>query len=120
MVCKIDMCDCNVIHDEIVEAVKGQMPKEKQIEVISNFYKIFSDSTKLKILWALNVSEMCVCDLSCLLNMTQSAISHQLRILKANKLVKNRRDGKMMYYSLDDEHVKLIFEAGYSHIMEDK
>ena len=118
MVCKIDMCDCNVIHDEIVEAVKGQMPKEKQIEVISNFYKIFSDSTKLKILWALNVSEMCVCDLSALLNISQSAISHQLRVLKSARLVKFRRAGKVIYYSLDDEHIKQIFDAGLHHITE--
>ena len=87
-----------IVNNEIVEQVKKAMPEEE----------------------SLYDHEMCVYDLAACLDMTQSAISHQLRILKANKLVKNRRDGKMMYYSLDDEHVKLIFEAGYSHIMEDK
>ena len=80
-----------IVNNEIVEQVKKAMPEEESLYDVAELF-----------------------------NMTQSAISHQLRILKANKLVKNRRDGKMMYYSLDDEHVKLIFEAGYSHIMEDK
>ena len=118
MVCKIDMCDCNVIHDEVVEAVKEQMPKENQVEVISNFYKIFSDSTKLKILWALNVSEMCVCDLAVLINVTKSAISHQLRSLKEANLVKYRKEGNLTYYFLADDHVEKIFVMGCEHINE--
>ena len=88
MVCKIDMCDCNVIHEEVVETVKEQMPKEKQVKAISDFYKILSDGTKVKILWALNISEMCVCDLAVLINITKSAISHQMKALKEANLVK--------------------------------
>ena len=117
---KIENCNGNIIHEDIVVRVKDKLPAEETLYDLAELFKVFGDTTRIKIICALFESEMCVCDLSCLLNMTQSAISHQLRILKANKLVKNRRDGKMMYYSLDDEHVKLIFEAGYSHIMEDK
>ena len=102
-----------IVNNEIVEQVKKAMPEEESLYDVA-------DSTRIRIICALFDHEMCVYDLAACLDMTQSAISHQLRILKANKLVKNRRDGKMMYYSLDDEHVKLIFEAGYSHIMEDK
>ena len=104
----------------VVEQVKKAMPEEESLYDVAELFKVFGDSTRIRIICALFDHEMCVYDLAACLDMTQSAISHQLRILKANKLVKNRRDGKMMYYSLDDEHVKLIFEAGYSHIMEDK
>ena len=99
-----------IVNNEIVEQVKKAMPEEESLYDVAELFKVFGDSTRIRIIY----------DLAACLDMTQSAISHQLRILKANKLVKNRRDGKMMYYSLDDEHVKLIFEAGYSHIMEDK
>ncbi len=115
MVCKIDMCDCNVIHEEVVEVVKKQIPEDKKVNTIAEFYKIFSDSTKLKILWALNISEMCVCDLAVLINVTKSAISHQLRSLKEANLVKCRRDGKNAYYSLADNCVKEIREKGIIH-----
>ena len=103
-----------------VEKVKETMPNEELLYDVAELFKVFGDSTRIRIICALFDQEMCVYDLAACLDMTQSAISHQLRILKANKLVKNRREGKMMYYSLDDEHVKLIFEAGYRHIMEDK
>ena len=116
----LEQCDYMHLHEKVIEQVQEEMPEEEILYDLAELFKVFGDSTRIKILYVLFQSEMCVCDLSCLLNMTQSAISHQLRILKANKLVKNRRDGKMIYYSLDDEHVKLIFEAGYSHIMEDK
>ena len=119
-----------IVNNEIVEQVKKAMPEEESLYDVAELFKVFGDSTRIRIICALFDHEMCVYDLAACLDMTQSAISHQLRILKANKLVKNRRDGKMMYYSLDDnqpqklvlddEHVKLIFEAGYSHIMEDK
>ena len=108
-----------IVNSETVEKVKETMPNEELLYDIAELFKVFGDSTRIRIICALFDQEMCVYDLACL-DMTQSAISHQLRILKANKLVKNRREGKMMYYSLDDEHVKLIFEAGYRHIMEDK
>ncbi len=117
MVCKIEMCDCNVIHQEIVEAVKEQIPEDNRISVIAEFYKIFSDSTKLKILWALDISEMCVCDLAVLVNVTKSAISHQLKILKEANLVKFRKEGKNVYYSLSDNCVKEIIEKGVIHTL---
>ena len=104
-----------IVNNEIVEQVKKAMPEEESLYDVAELFKVFGDSTRIRIICALFDHEMCVYDLAACLD-----ISHLLRILKANKLVKNRRDGKMMYYSLDDEHVKLIFEAGYSHIMEDK
>ena len=94
------------------------MPAEEEIYYLSEFYKVFGDSTRIRIICALFESEMCVYDLAACLDMTQSAISHQLRILKQANLVKFRRDGKLMYYSLDDEHVKQIFDAGYKHVIE--
>ena len=109
-----------IVNSETVEKVKETMPNEELLYDIAELFKVFGDSTRIRIICALFDQEMGVYDLAACLDMTQSAISHQLRILKANKLVKNRREGKMMYYSLDDEHVKLIFEAGYRHIMEDK
>lgn len=114
----IERCDCEVIHDEVVNCVKQKMPQEEILYDLAELFKVFGDSTRIKILWALDEAEMCVCDIAVLLNMTQSAISHQLRVLKQAKLVKNRKDGKVVYYSLDDEHVKQIFEQGLIHINE--
>lgn len=114
-----DSCDCVVIHQETVNDVKANMPEEVMLYDLAELYKVFGDSTRIKILWALDISEMCVCDISVLLNMTQSAISHQLRILKQARLVKNRKEGKVVFYSLDDEHVKLILNQGLIHIRED-
>lgn len=116
---EIDRCDCNVIHDDIVNRVKNKMPQEESLYDLAELFKVFGDSTRIKILWALDEEEMCVCDIAYLLNMTQSAISHQLRVLKQAKLVKNRREGKIVFYSLDDEHIRQIFELGLCHIMED-
>lgn len=116
----VETCDCNVIHEDIVNKVKGQMPQEEILYDLAELFKVFGDSTRIKILWALDEAELCVCDIAFLLNMTQSAISHQLRALKQAKLVKNRREGKVIYYSLDDEHVKRIFEQGLTHIREEK
>lgn len=115
----IERCDCDVIHDGIVEKVKGKMPQEERLYELADLFKIFGDSTRIKILWALNEAEMCVCDIAFLLNMTQSAISHQLRLLKNSNLVKNRREGKIVFYSLKDEHVKQIFDLGLIHIAEE-
>lgn len=115
---ELDRCDCNVIHKDIVDAVKGKMPSEENLYDLAELFKVFGDSTRIKILWALAESEMCVCDIAVLLNMTQSAISHQLRVLKQARLVKNRKDGKVVYYSLDDDHVKQIFSQGLNHISE--
>lgn len=114
----IDRCDCGVIHKEIVDMVKSKLPKEENLYDLAELFKVFGDSTRIKILSALFESEMCVCDIAYLLNMTPSAISHQLRILKQARLIKNRRDGKIVFYSLDDGHIKQIFDQGLNHINE--
>ena len=111
-------CDCTVIHGDIVNKVKILMPEEDSLLDLAQLFKLFGDPTRIKILWALSESEMCVCDLAFLLNMTQSAISHQLRLLKQSRLVKNRKEGKVVFYSLDDEHVKRIFDQGLIHVKE--
>ncbi|MGB4590422.1 MAG: metalloregulator ArsR/SmtB family transcription factor [Clostridiaceae bacterium] len=115
---EIDRCDCDVIHDDIVAKVKGNMPEVESLYDLAELFKVFGDSTRVRILWALDSSEMCVCDIAYLLNMTQSAISHQLRVLKQAELVKSRRDGKIVYYSLADDHVRTIFDQGLHHINE--
>jgi ArsR family transcriptional regulator, lead/cadmium/zinc/bismuth-responsive transcriptional repressor len=116
---KDDMfCDCEVIHSNVVEAVKKKMPDETELYDLSDFFKILGDSTRAKIICALDENELCVCDLAVLLGMTKSAISHQLSILRQNNLVKNRREGKVVYYSLADDHIKEIFEKGLEHIRE--
>lgn len=111
-------CGCNVIHEHVVGSVKEKMPAEETFFELAGLFKVFGDSTRIRILWALGESEMCVCDISALLNMSQSSISHQLRILKQARLVKNRKDGKVVYYTLDDSHVKHIFDQGLDHISE--
>lgn len=115
---KIESCNWNIIHEDIVVRVKDQLPAEETLYDLAELFKVFGDTTRIKIICALFESEMCVCDLSCLLNMTQSAISHQLRVLKSARLVKFRREGKVVYYSLDDEHIKHIYDAGLNHISE--
>lgn len=112
------MCDCEVIHSELVEAVKQKMPDECELCDLSDFFKMFGDSTRIKIISALDAGEMCVCDLAFLLNMSKSAISHQLGTLRQCNLVSNRRAGKVVYYSLTDRHVQDIFEMGLDHIRE--
>lgn len=114
-----EKCDCTMIHEDVVEKVSKELPQEEILYELAEFYKVFGDSTRIRILSALEKSEMCVCDIANLLNMTQSAISHQLRVLKKARLVKNRRDGKVIYYSLDDDHVKEILDSGLSHILEE-
>ncbi len=114
----IERCDCNVIHEDVVNQVREKMPQEENLCDLAELFKVFGDSTRVKILWALNEAEMCVCDIAVLLNMTQSAISHQLRVLRQATLVKNRKEGKVVYYSLDDDHIKHIFDQGFIHINE--
>ncbi|MFA5527215.1 MAG: metalloregulator ArsR/SmtB family transcription factor [Peptostreptococcales bacterium] len=114
----LERCDCDVIHEDIVNSVKDKMPEKETFYDLAGLFKVFGDSTRIKILWALHESEMCVCDISALLDMTQSAISHQLRVLKQAKLVKNRKEGKIVFYSLLDEHIKQIFDQGLTHINE--
>ena len=111
-------CEFMHVHEEIVEKVEGVMPDEQQLLDLSEFFKIFGDSTRIKILYVLSQSEMCVCDIATLLGMTQSAISHQLRVLKQMDLVKNRREGKTVFYSLADGHIKTILSQGIEHINE--
>ena len=115
---KVESCSCNIIHKDVVEEVKDKLPQEEILYDLAELFKVFGDSTRIKIICSLFESEMCVCDLSALLSISQSAISHQLRVLKSARLVKFRRAGKVIYYSLDDEHIKQIFDAGLHHITE--
>jgi DNA-binding transcriptional ArsR family regulator len=116
---KSDMsCDCEVIHSDVVEYVKANLPSGEMILDLSGFFKVLGNGTRARIISALNISEMCVCDLAVLLDMTKSAISHQLRVLKKANLVKNRKDGKIVFYSLSDDHVKAIFDKGLEHVVE--
>ena len=113
-----DKCDCTIIHEEIVAEVRRNMPDEEILLNLADLFKVFSDSTRVKILCALQHSEMCVCDIAVLLGMTKSAISHQLKSLRLANLVKNMKQGKNVYYSLADNYVKDIFMQGFEHIME--
>ena len=114
----MDICKSTCIHEDNVRKAKELMPEEEVLYDMAEFFKVFGDSTRIKIISALFESEMCVCDLSSALNMTQSAISHQLRVLKQANLVKFRREGKVVYYTLSDDHVKDIFNQGLVHIQE--
>ena len=116
----VENCDCDVIHEDVVLKVHKKMPQDESLQKLAGFFKVFGDFTRVRILWALDESEMCVCDIAYLLDMTQSAISHQLRVLKQASLVKSRREGKVVYYSLDDEHIKMVLDQGYEHVMEEK
>lgn len=112
------ICDCEVIHQDVVNMVSKVMPDGEKFYDLSNLYKMFSDNTRVKILWALSCNEMCVCDLAVLLNMTKSAISHQLKSLRLTNLVKTKKRGKVVMYSLADDCVKDILETGFRHIKE--
>ena len=114
---EVEICDCCEVHENLVKIVNETMPDE--LYDLAELFKVFGDSTRIRILFVLFEAEVCVCDLAKALNMTQSAISHQLRILKQNKLVKSRRDGKSIFYSLADEHVRTIIDQGREHIEED-
>ena len=111
-------CAYLFVHKDIVERVHGVMPPEEQLFDLAELFKIFGDSTRIKILYVLFEAEMCVCDIAQLLGMTQSAISHQLQVLKKSKLVKYRRDGKTVFYSLADDHVRMILGQGMDHVNE--
>ncbi len=114
----IELCHCTTVHEDVINNVKEIMPEEENLYELADLFKIFGDTTRVKILCALFEAEMCVCDISALLGMTQSSISHQLRVLKQARLVKYRKDGKIVYYSLCDEHVRKIFDQGLIHIQE--
>lgn len=115
---EIECCDATEIHPSLLDVVDKNMPEEDTLYDLAELFKVFGDSTRIRILFVLFEAEVCVCDLAEALHMTQSAISHQLRILKQNKLVKNRREGKSVFYSLADDHVRTIIAQGLDHIRE--
>lgn len=114
----VERCEFMHVHEEVIEKVNEAMPDDEILYDLAELFKIFGDSTRIKILYVLFESEMCVCDIAQLLNMTQSAISHQLRSLKQSKLVKYRREGKTVFYSLADSHVRTIINQGMEHVAE--
>lgn len=114
-----ECCEEYEVHENLLGIVKQTMPGEEELYNLAELFKIFGDSTRIRILFVLFEAEVCVCDLAAALNMTQSAISHQLRILKQSRLVKSRREGKSIFYSLADEHVRTIVAQGQEHIEED-
>ena len=113
-----EVCEYLHVHEDTVEHVRRHMPCDEDLHDMADLFRIFGDETRIKILCLLFESELCVCDISRLLSMSQSAISHQLRVLKNSKLVKSRRDGKTVFYSLADEHVKKIIGNGMEHVRE--
>lgn len=115
---QIETCEYIHVHQDIVDMVKQTIPAEDKLYNVSDLFSLFGDKTRMKILYVLSVSEMCVCDIATVIDMSQSAISHQLNKLKQGKLVKFRKAGKSVFYSLADEHVKTIIEQGIEHIKE--
>ena len=114
----VECCDIYQIHEDLVQAVNEKMPEEDTLYDLAELFKVFGDSTRIRILYVLFEAELCVCDIAQTLNMTQSAISHQLKILKQSRLVKNRREGKQVFYSLADDHVRTIIDQGREHVEE--
>lgn len=111
-------CECIHVHEELRKRILHEMPGEEELNDLASFFKVFGDVTRIRILYTLLRSEMCVCDLAQMLGMTQSAISHQLRLLKQMGLVKNRREGKTVFYSLSDGHIVTILSQGMEHVEE--
>ena len=114
----MECCETTFVHEDLVRKVHERLPEEEKLYALAELFKVFGDSTRIRILFVLFEAEVCVCDLAETLQMTQSAISHQLRILKQNKLVKSRREGKSVFYSLADSHVRTIIDQGREHIEE--
>ena len=114
----VETCITKGIHGEIIRSVSRKMPDPVALYELADLFKLFGDSTRLGILWALSESEMCVCDLCALLKMKQPAVSHQLKNLKQSRVVKARRDGKIVYYSLEDEHIRELLNLGMEHTQE--
>ena len=114
---KAECCETNEIHEELLAIVRDKMPGEEELFDLAELFKIFGDSSRIRILFVLLEAEVCVCDMAAALNMTQSAVSHQLALLKKSKLVKTRRDGKSIFYSLADDHVRAIISQGMEHIL---
>ena len=115
---KIECCETTCIHQDLIDIVNRRLPEENTLYDLAELFKVFGDSTRIRILFVLFESEVCVCDLADLLGMTQSAVSHQLRILKNSRLIKSRREGKSVFYSLADAHVRTIIAQGLEHIEE--
>lgn len=113
-----ELFECTVLHEDVVNEVKKKIPEDEMIYDLAEFFKVFADSTRMKIIYALMENELCVCDIANIVQTTQSAISHQLRLLKQAKLVKFRKEGKVVYYSLDDDHISQIVKKGREHIEE--
>lgn len=113
-----ECCECKELHPALLKRVQASMPCEEDLYDLAELFKVFGDSTRIRILFVLFEAEVCVCDLAEVLGMTSSAVSHQLRILKQNRLVKSRRDGKSIFYSLADDHVRDIIREGMDHIAE--
>lgn len=116
---ELECCETIEVHEDLLQIVNETMPEETELYDLAELFKVFGDSTRIRILFVLFEAEVCVCDLAEVLNMTQSAISHQLRILKQNKLVKSRREGKSVFYSLADGHVRTIIAQGREHLEEE-
>ena len=115
----LHICDCDVIHEELVEDTRSKMKPENDYDRLAALFKMFDDKTRVMILHALEQNEMCVCDLAALLGVTKSAVSHQLKALRLSNLVKSRREGQVVFYSLADDHVKDILDIGFDHIHHD-
>ena len=114
-----ELCEVTDVHRHIVDAVSTDMPEEETLYDLAELFKVFGDTTRIKIMYSLFEEEMCVCAIAELLGMTQSAISHQLKILKDANLVANRREGKTIYYHLSDDHVRSIIAQGFEHLIEE-
>lgn len=114
----VEVCTTEGIHQETINKVQKKMPDAVALYELADLFKLFGDSTRASILWALSEAEMCVCDLCALLQMKQPAVSHQLRNLKQSRLVKHRREGKVVYYSLDDDHIRQLLHLAMEHIIE--
>lgn len=118
MTTTIETCVTKGIHQDTVRRVRRLMPEQVELHELADFFKLFADSTRIAILWALSESEMCVCDLCALLQMKQPAVSHQLKNLKQARIVKTRREGKVIYYVLDDDHIRKLLNLGMEHVRE--
>lgn len=117
---KAPVCNCNVIHEDVVAAVQKQLHSHDEYIQLAGLFKLFGDSTRLKIVHALELHEMCVCDLAAILGVTKSAVSHQLKALRLAKLVSFRREGQIVYYFLNDDHVKALVDLGWDHLADTK
>lgn len=115
---RLECCEEHCVHQEVISEVRSKLPEVEELYDLAEFFKVFGDTTRIRILYVLFEAEMCVCDIAEMLSMTPSAISHQLRLLKQSRLVKSRRDGKTIYYSLADDHVRSIIDMGREHIEE--